>query len=110
VRGEILEPLADLDEFDATGTPGQVLRPFFRLLAAPQPTGRIITMEILDPSTGNALVGSNAGLTGASTTFFSPGQFVVPPGGAYRVRLRAGALTPTEVATAPYEFFVRLGP
>jgi hypothetical protein len=110
VRGEVLDPLADIDEFNATGTPGQVLRPFFRLLTDPQPAGRVITLEVVDPSTGNVLVGNNAGLTGATSTFFSPGQFVVPPGGAYRVRMRAGSLLPDEVATAAYEFFVRTGP
>jgi hypothetical protein len=106
VRGEALESLADIDEFNATATPAQVLRPFIRLLANPQPAGRVITIEIVDPSTGSVLVGNNAGVIAASSTFFSPGTFVVPSSGAYRVRIRAGSLLPEEVATAPYEFFV----
>ena len=110
VRGEALDPLTDIDEFNGTGAPGQTLRPAFRLMADPQPAGRVITLEVVDPSTGNVLVGNNAGLTNTSASFFSPGTFVVPAGGAYRVRVRAGALTPEDVATAPYEFFVHVGP
>lgn len=112
VRGEALDPLTDIDEFNATGTPGQIMSPAFRLLADPQPAGRVITLEVVDPATGNVLVGNNAGLTGGGPTsnFFSPGTFVVPASGAYRVRVRAGALTPEDVGTAPYEFFVRSGP
>ena len=112
VRGETLDPLTDIDEFNATGMPGQVMTPAFRLLADPQPAGRVITLEVIDPATGNVLVGNNAGLTGGGPTsnFFSPGTFMVPPSGAFRVRVRAGALTPEDVATAPYEFFVRPGP
>jgi hypothetical protein len=112
VRGEALDPLTDIDEFNATGTPGQIMSPAFRLLADPQPAGRVITLEVVDPATGNVLVGNNAGLTGGRPTsnFFSPGTFVVPASGAYRVRVRAGALTPEDVGTAPYEFFVRPGP
>lgn len=110
VRGEALAPLADIDEFTASGTPGQMLTPFIRLLANPTPVGRIITLEVVDPTTGTVLVGSNAGVTAASSTFFSPGGFSVPAGGTYRIRVRAGGLFPDEVATAPYEFFVRSGP
>jgi len=103
VRGEGIFPAADLDEFTSTATPGDTLAPWYRLPAAPSPAGSLITLEVVDPATGAVLAGSGAAATGPSTQFFSPGAFVVPASGIYRIRVRSYY---DDLGTAPYEFFV----
>jgi len=109
VRGEAILPRGDIDEFTSSGTPGDTLSPNDRLLAAPDPQGSLITLEVVDPATGAVLVGWGASLYGASSTYFSPGWFVVPPAGTYVIRVRSGSLSDYQIGTAPYEFFVRRG-
>ncbi len=108
LRGEAIWPTADIDEFTSSGTPGEQLAPFYRLAAPATPDGGLITLEVIDPATGVALVGSNAAVFG--TTFFSPGSFTVPAGGSFVVRLRAYGYYGENIATAPYEFFIKRGP
>ena len=103
VRGEAIAPGGDIDEFTSTATPGVTLAPRYRLTANPVPSGTLITLEVVDPATGNVLAGSGAALFGATPDFFSPGTFAVPPSGSYLVRVRA---YDRNLATAPYEFFV----
>ncbi len=110
IRGETISPVADIDEFTSSGTPGDTLTPNWRLLAAPDPPGSLITLEVVDPATGAVLVGWGASLYGASSVYLSPGSFVVPPAGTYVIRVRSGSLSDYLTGTAPYEFFVSRGP
>jgi hypothetical protein len=103
VRGEAISPGGDIDEFTATATPGATLAARYRLSANPVPPGSLITLEVVDPATGNVLAGAGASLFASSPDFFSPGTFVVPPSGSYLVRVRA---YDRNLATAPYELFV----
>ncbi len=108
VRGEVLLPSLDMDEFSSTGTPGDTLSAWYRLLAAPQPAGTMIALEVIDPATGARLAGGMA-LTGTTPGHVRVGVFAVPPSGAFLVRVRGG-LTFYDLGTAPYEFFVKRGP
>lgn len=109
IRGEAISPAMDVDEFLSTGAPGDTLVPGYRLVADPVPSGKLITLEVVDPTTGIVLVGSGVSLFAAGP-FVSPGLFIVPPGGSYVIRVRGGGLGGEQLGTAPYEFFVRPGP
>jgi hypothetical protein len=115
VRGEALFPFGDIDEFHASGAPGDTLSPWLHLAAAPLPTGSwptgaagMITIEIVDPATGSVIAGGMS-LTGAGPEFYSPGPFIVPAAGAYLVRIRGTGGFGEDLGTAPYEFFVKRG-
>ncbi len=110
VRGEAIFPAGDIDEFTSSGTPGDTLSAWWRLTANPVPAGSFITLEIVDPATGVTLAGQGASLVGSVPQYWSPGPFVVPPGGAYLLRVRGGGTFGDEVGTAPYEFSVKRGP
>jgi hypothetical protein len=111
VRGEAIFPAGDIDEFTSSGTPGDTLRPWWRLMANPiPPPGSGITLQVVDPATGAVLVGWGASVIASTTEYFSPGPFVVPPAGAYLIRVHGGGLFGDELETAPYEFFVKRGP
>jgi hypothetical protein len=107
VRGEAIFPIADLDEFTSVAPPGDTLVPWYRLTADPVSSGDLITLEVVDPTTGAVLAGAGASLIGTSPDFFSPGAFVVPAGGVYLIRIHGGGSFGDEIGTAPYEFFVR---
>ncbi len=107
IRGEAISPAMDVDEFTSTATPGDTLAPLYRLLADPVPNGKLITLEVVDPATGAILGGAGASVFAASPQFFSPGSFIVPPGGTYMIRVRGGGFLDEQLGTAPYEFFVR---
>jgi hypothetical protein len=109
VRGEIVSPIGDIDELTATGTPGDTLSVWWRLTADPVPTDGLITLEILDATTGTVIGGAGGSLFRASPTFYSQGAFVVPTGGAYLVRIHSYGSFGDNIATAPYEFFVKQG-
>jgi len=109
IRGEAISPAMDVDEFLSTATPGDTLVPGYRLVADPVPSGKLITLEVVDPATGTVLVGSGVSVVAAGP-FLSPGLFIVPPGGSYVIRVRGGGLGGEQLGTAPYEFFVRPGP
>jgi hypothetical protein len=110
VRGETVFPEMDVDEFTSTATPGATLAPLIRLLSDPVPGGRGIRIEVVNPGTGVVLIGSNVSFTGATPDFLSPGVFVVPPTGAYVIRVRGGGFDEEQLVTAPFEFFVRQVP
>ncbi len=110
IRGEAISPAMDVDEFTSTATPGDTLVPGYRLVADPIPSGKLITLEVVDRTTGTVLVGSGVSLTARTPGFLSPGLFVVPPGGSYVIRVRGGGSAGEQLGTAPYEFFVRPGP
>lgn len=108
VQGEGIFPATDVDEFTSTATPGDTLLPGYRLLADP-PSGTLLTLEVVDPATDSVLVGPGVAVSGAGT-FVTPGFFVVPPGGAYVIRVRGGGSNGERLVTGSYEFTVRLGP
>lgn len=110
VRGEAVFPAMDVDDFTSTATPGDTLVPSYRLLADPVPSGKLITLEVVDPATGTVLVGTGVSVVAAMPEFLSPGLFVVPPQGSYVIRVRGGGSAGDQLGTAPYEFFVRPGP
>jgi hypothetical protein len=110
VRGEAVSPIGDIDEFTSSGTPGDVLSPWYHLTAAPVPAGGLITLEIVNPANGTVLVGAGAAVFGTGPPSFSPGTFRVPSGGQFIVRVHSYGLFGTGTATAPYEFFVKRGP
>ena len=110
VRGEAIFPAGDIDEFTSTDTPGEAVSPWWRLTANPLPIGSLISLEVVDPATGTVLAGRGASLVGSGPQYWSPGSFVVPPAGAYLIRVRGGGTFGDEVGTAPYEFFVKRGP
>lgn len=108
VRTEAILPAGDIDEFTLTATPGDTLSAWYHLLANPVPQGTSITLEAVDQATGAILAGSLY-LISASTSFYSPGPFVVPASGRVIIRFRGTGTNGDEVGTAPYEFFVRRG-
>ena len=105
VRGEAIEQPGDLDEFTASGAPGEILRPAFRLTAPPVGSGYGLSLEIVDPTTGGVLVGQNTQVFGQE--FVDYPTFSVPPAGNFIVRIRGTGLFGEDNTTAPYEFFVR---
>ncbi len=115
VRGEALDPVGDFDEFTVTGTPGDTLSAWLRLTADPGPPGSyqgtngpMITIEIVDPSTG-AVVSGGTSLTASMPQFVSPGAFLVPASGVFLVRIRGTGGYGEDLGTGPYEFVVRRG-
>ena len=111
VRGEELTPIGDLDEFTTSATPGDNLTVHARLLANTVPTGGIIWLDVLDPATGTVL-STGSGLVGGSPTspFYGLASVVVPASGSVLARFRGYSYWGDEVATAPFEFFVKRGP
>lgn len=110
VRGEAIYPAGDIDEFTTTAVPGDTLTAYIRLTAAPvgvpdQFHG--LTLEVIDPATGNTLAGSLEQFFGQ--TFNPVGSFAVPAGGALLIRVRGTGTFGDELTTAPYEFFVKRG-
>ncbi len=101
VRGEAVFPGGDIDEFTSTAVPGDTLTAYIRLTAPPVGGDQFhgLTLEVIDPATGNALIGSLAQFFGQ--TFNPVGSFA---------RVRGSGTFGDELTTAPYEFFVRRGP
>jgi hypothetical protein len=108
ISSEAVFPAMDVDEFTAAATPGDTLVPAYHLLADPVPGG-LVTLEVVDPANGAILAGFGVSVFAAGP-YITPGQFVVPPGGAYVIRVRGGGQFNERLATAPYEFTVRRGP
>ena len=109
VRGEAIYPAGDIDEFTTTAVPGETLTAYIRLTAPPvgeQFHG--LTLEVIDPATGNTLIGSLAQFFGQ--TFNPVGSFAVPAGGSFLIRVRGSGTFGDELTTALYEFFVSRGP
>ena len=90
--------------------PGDTLTAYIRLTAPPVGGDQFhgLTLEVIDPATGNALIGSLAQFFGQ--TFNPVGSFAVPAGGGFLIRVRGSGTFGDELTTAPYEFFVRRGP
>ena len=108
VRGEAIYPAGDIDEFTATAVPGDTLTAYIRLTAPPVGGGYGLTLEVIDPATGNTLIGTGAQFFGQ--TFNPVGSFAVPAGGGFLVRVRGSGTFGDQLTTAPYEFFVSRGP
>jgi len=109
VRGEALWPIGDFDEFNGSGTPGDTLRAWLRILAAPLPANTMITIEIVDPATRSVIAGGMS-VFAPSAEFFPGSPFVVPASGTYLIRVRGNGGFGEDLGTAPYEFFVKRGP
>ena len=108
VRGEAISPVGDIDEFTASGTPGEQLTLFDRLTATSSLDSAIV-LEVVDPGTRTSLVGSNTAVFGSSP-FFSVGSFTVPPSGTFIVRAHVYGEWGYGVGATSYEFFVQRGP
>lgn len=109
VRGEAIFPAGDIDEFTTSAVPGGTLTAYIRLTAPPvgeQFHG--LTLEVIDPATGNSLIGALAQFFGQ--TFGPVGTFTVPARGNLLIRVRGSGTFGDELTTAPYEFFVKRGP
>ncbi len=107
VQGDAVTPAGDIDEFTSSGTPGEVLTPFLRLAADPVPVEGLIMLEVVDPSTGANLAGGGWALFRETAEFLSPGNFTVPAGGTFIVRVKGYGSWGTGIATAPYEMLVK---
>ena len=108
VKGETITPVGDVDQFTASGTPGEHLKPYFRLTQQ-SPVDSALALEIIDPATGATLWGSGVAWTG--TTFGTYGDFTVPAGGTFQVRVRAYRFfEELGFGVGGYEFFVKRGP
>lgn len=107
VRGEAITPEGDIDEFTATGTPGQQLALLVRLTAL-STIDSAIAIEAIDPANDSSLAGSNAASWGAS--FFSVGTFLVPASGVFKVRAHAWGQGYGVGVTPQYEFLVKPEP
>ena len=110
IKGEALDPFGDVDEYTVTGTPGAMLSPSIKLLSTPLPagstpgTGGMVGVHIVNPATGAVLLG-NVSFFGVGT-WFTPGQFVVPPGGTFIIRIRGTGGFAGDLAKVPYQFFM----
>jgi hypothetical protein len=105
VRGEAIDPIGDFDEFTATGVPGETLTSFFRVTAPPSQPGSGLTPEVINPATGDTLLGRGLQILGQQFVEF--GAFSVPPGGNFLIRVRGTGTFGDDITTAPYEFFIR---
>ena len=104
VRGETIAPIGDIDEFTATGTPGEQLTLLDRLTATSSLDSAIV-LEVIDPATGASLVGSNVAIFGSSA-FSTVGSFTVPASGTFKVRAHVYGVFGYGVGTTSYEFLV----
>ena len=109
VTTEAISPAGDVDQFTLTATPGDTLRAWLRLRAAPVPSGGGISMEVFDAATATELIGSGAMITASLPGFISWGQFIVPSSGRLVIRLRGTGTDGWDATTAPYAFFIRRG-
>ena len=107
VRGETISPVGDIDEFTSSGTPGEQLTLFDRLTTTASIDSAIV-VEVIDPATGTALMGSNTAVFG--NTFYSVGSFTVPASGSFTVRAHVYGQAGYGVGQTSYEFFVKRGP
>jgi len=109
VRGEAIAPVGDVDEFVATATPGAILTPLIRLTASPEPLGGGggITLEVIDPATGDTLSGRGVSVISPQQQFVSLSSFTVPPSGSFIVRVRGSGFYGDELTTAPYEMSIK---
>ena len=106
VFGEAIATIGDFDEFTSSGTPGEHLDVYFRMTAPPvgeQFHG--LTLEIIDPATGDTLAGW--GIQYFGQQFSQITTFSVPAGGNLRIRVRGTGTFGEDITTGPYEFFLR---
>lgn len=106
VRGETISPLGDIDEFTATGTPGEQVTLLSRLTTFSAADSAIV-VEAFDPATGME-VGGNSATWG--DTFWTVGTFTVPSSGTFRVRARVYGEWGYGVGLSSYEFALKRGP
>ena len=106
LRGEAIATIGDFDQFTSSGTPGEPLGVFVRMTAPPvgQPFHGL-TVEIIDPATGDTLAGRGAETFGQQ--FWQVGSFNVPAGGNFVIRVRGTGFWGEDLTTGPYEFFIK---
>ncbi|HTS87878.1 MAG TPA: hypothetical protein VMG41_05255 [Gemmatimonadales bacterium] len=109
ISTEAIAPVGDVDQFTLTATPGDTLSEWFRLRAAPVPSGGYLMMEVLDAVTGAVLSGANTGVSGSTADFLSWGSFIVPPSGRVLIRFLGASTIPDGAAGAPYAFYIKRG-
>ena len=107
VRGETISPIGDIDEFTASGTPGEQLTLLSRLVTQSSIDSAIV-LEAIDPATGASLGGGNAATLGS--TFVAVRTFTVPASGTFIVRAHVYGEWGYGVGETSYEFFVNRGP
>ncbi len=106
LRGEAIETIGDFDEFTSPGTPGEPLAVFFRMTAPPVgPAGYGLTIEIINPATGDTLAGRGVQTFGQQ--FWQVGSFNVPAGGSFVIRVRGTGTFGEGLMTGPYEFVIK---
>jgi len=98
--------VGDIDEFNASATPGGVLTAYLRVTAPPVPSGSGLTLEIIDPATGDILAGQGVQVFGQSQ-LYPVGSFSVPAGGQFLIRVRGSCTFGDDIITAPYEIQVK---
>jgi hypothetical protein len=106
---ERLDRPGDVDEFTLTATPGRMLVPYFRLLAASQPADRLIGMQVVDTA-GGVVVGLGSYLSDVTADFVPLQAFMVPASGKVLLRFCGTGPQGDDVATAPYAFYVAPAP
>lgn len=106
LRAEAIATVGDFDEFSSSGSPAENLLIFFRMTAPP--VGREfhgLTLEIIDPISGDTLAGRGAQTFGQE--FWQIGSFQVPSGGNFIIRVRGTGTFGEDITTGPYEFFIQ---
>jgi len=109
VRGETIAPVGDIDEFTATGTPGEQLTLYDRLTTPTALLDSAVVIEVIDPATGVSLAGHGTAIFGSSQ-FYQVGTFTVPASGTFTLRARVYGEWGYAVGLTAYEFFVKRGP
>jgi hypothetical protein len=103
---EAIATIGDWDEYSATGAPGETLQLSSCLTAAAVPPGTGLNFHVVDPATGQIILGSGATVIGL-TCFPEPWTFTVPAGGSFIIRVRPSRSLGNGMTTAPYRFNVR---
>ena len=107
VSSEAIDYIGDIDEFTVSGTPGDTLHAFFRMLAPPEmnETSHGVSVEMFDPLSGQPSTRSSASYFGTSQ-LYPVGSFVVPPSGSFVIRFRGTGFWGEDITTGPYQFLI----
>jgi hypothetical protein len=107
ISNEAIDYIGDIDEFSVSGTPGDTLHAFFRMLVAPafSETSHGLSIQMFDPAAGDPPVRSNASYFGTSQLYLV-GSFVVPPSGSCVIRFFGIGFWGEDITTGPYQFVI----
>jgi hypothetical protein len=98
--------VGDIDEYNTTASANALLTAYIRLTAPPAPSGKGLTLEIINPVTGDTLAGKGVQVFGQSQ-LVPVGSFYVPSGGNFLIRVRGSGTFGDDIITAPYEMVVK---